>query len=71
MYAKQYKDNYLVIFWLNIKDKDSLKQSFASVAKQILREHPLASRLSSINITNLDEVINAIKAWQGQPYNTR
>jgi ATP/maltotriose-dependent transcriptional regulator MalT len=32
-YAKRHKDNYLAIFWLNIKDKDSLKQSFARVAR--------------------------------------
>jgi ATP/maltotriose-dependent transcriptional regulator MalT len=42
-YAKRHKDNYSAIFWLNLKDEDSLKQSFAKVAKQILREHPLAS----------------------------
>jgi isopentenyl phosphate kinase len=34
-YAKRYKDNYSAIFWLNIKDKDSLIQSFAKLAKQI------------------------------------
>jgi hypothetical protein len=70
-YAKRHKDNYSAIFWLNIKDKDSLKQSFAKVAKQILREHPLASRLSSVDMKNLDEVIDAVKTWQGLPYNTR
>jgi ATP/maltotriose-dependent transcriptional regulator MalT len=32
-YTKRHKDNYLAIFWLNIKDKDSLKQSFVKVAK--------------------------------------
>jgi len=41
-YAKRHKDNYSAIFWLNIKDEDSLKQSFANVAKQILREYPSA-----------------------------
>lgn len=61
-YTKRHKDNYSAIFWLNLKDEDSLKQSFAMVAKQILREHPSASRLSSINIKNLDEVINTVKA---------
>ncbi|CZR53592.1 related to calcium-independent phospholipase A2 [Phialocephala subalpina] len=70
-YAKRHKDNYSAIFWLNIKDEDSLKQSFASVAKQILREYPSARWLSSINMKNLDEVIDAVKAWQGLPYNTR
>ena len=71
-YAKRHKDNYSAVFWLNIKDEDSLKQSFAKVAKQILREHPLASRLSSVDIKeNLDEVIDAVKAWLSLPNNTR
>jgi hypothetical protein len=70
-YAKRHKGSYSAIFWLNIKDVDSLKQSFARVAKQIFRQHPSASRLSSIDMTNLDEVIDAVKAWQGLPYNTR
>ena len=71
-YAKRHKDSYSAVFWLNIKDEDSLKQSFAKVAKQILREHPLASRLSSVDVKeNLDEVIDAIKAWLSLPKNTR
>ncbi|KAH7411470.1 hypothetical protein BKA64DRAFT_569742, partial [Cadophora sp. MPI-SDFR-AT-0126] len=49
-YIKRYKDNYLVIFWLNIKDEDSLKQSFTKLAKQILREHLLAIRFSNMNM---------------------
>ncbi len=70
-YAKRYKDNYSAIFWLNIKDEDSLKQSFAKVAKQIFRQYLSSSRLSSIDMNNLDEVVDAVKAWQGLPYNTR
>ncbi|KAM3074278.1 hypothetical protein ACMFMF_006294 [Clarireedia jacksonii] len=71
-YAKRYKDSYSAIFWLNIKDEDSLKQSFARVAKQISREHPLAFRLSNIDTKeNLDEVVDAVKAWLSLPYNTR
>jgi AAA ATPase domain len=71
-YAKRHKNSYLAVFWLNIKDKDFLKQSFAKAAKQILREHPLASRLSSVEIKeNLDEVIDAVKAWLSLLNNTR
>jgi len=71
-YAKRHKDNYSAVFWLNIKDEDSLKQSFAKAAKQILREHPSAGRLSSVNIKeNLDEVIDAVKEWLSLPNNTR
>jgi hypothetical protein len=71
-YTKRHKDSYSAIFWINIKDEDSLKQSFAKVAKQILREHPLASWLGSVDIKgDLDEVINAVKAWLSLPNNTR
>jgi AAA ATPase domain len=71
-YAKQHKDNYSAIFWLNIKDEDSLKQSFAKVAKQILQDHPSASRLSSVDVKeNFDEVVDAVKEWLSLPNNTR
>ena len=71
-YAKRHKDSYSAIFWLNIKDKDSLKQSFARVARQILREYPSASRLSNVDINkNLDKVVDAVKSWLSLPNNTR
>jgi hypothetical protein len=71
-YAKRHKDSYSAIFWLNIKDEDFLKRSFVKVAKQILRAHPSASQLSSVDIKgDLDEVINAVKAWLSLPNNTR
>jgi hypothetical protein len=42
------------------------------VAKQILRQHPLASRLSSVDVKeNLDKVIDSVKAWLSLPNNTR
>jgi len=71
-YAKQHKDNYSAIFWLNIKDEDSLKHSFARVARQILREYPSSSRLSSVDMKgDLEDVIDATKAWLSLPCNTR
>jgi hypothetical protein len=71
-YAKQHKDRYSAIFWLNIKDEDSLKQSFTKLAKQILREHPSANRLRSVVAKeDLNEVIDAVKAWLSLPNNTR
>jgi len=63
-YAKRYRDSYSAIFWLNIKNEDSLRQSFANLARQILQEHPSASQLSSVDIKrNFDEVMDAVKAW--------
>lgn len=71
-YAKQHKDDYSGIFWLNVKDMNSLKQSFVKVAKQISREHPSALRLNNVDTyESLDEVIDAVKAWLSRPINTR
>jgi hypothetical protein len=71
-YAKRYRLNYSAIFWLNIKDEDSLKKSFADVAKQILEEHPTATPLNSIDLKdNYDEIVDAVKRWLSLPNNTR
>jgi hypothetical protein len=60
------------VFWLNINDAGSLKQSFAKIAKQILRDHPSASQLSNLDTNgNHDEVVEAVKGWLSLPKNTR
>ena len=71
-YAKRHRHSYSAIFWLNIKDEDCLKQSFAKIARQILREHPSASQLSGIDLKdNFDEMVDAVKRWLSLPNNTR
>jgi ATP/maltotriose-dependent transcriptional regulator MalT len=71
-YAKRHKDSYSAIFWLNIKNEDSLKQSFAKIAKQISREYPFAGQLSNVDTNeNLDKVVDSVKAWLSLPNNTR
>jgi ATP/maltotriose-dependent transcriptional regulator MalT len=71
-YAKQYRHNYSAVFWLNIKDEDSLNQSFARVAKQVLRKFPTASFLSAIDLKdNPNAITGAVKNWLSLPGNTR
>ncbi|TVY34372.1 Vegetative incompatibility protein HET-E-1, partial [Lachnellula subtilissima] len=71
-YAKRHKDNYSAIFWLNIKDEDSLKQSFAKLAKQISREHPSAIPVSNLGTNqDLNEVVESVKSWLSLPNNSR
>jgi hypothetical protein len=71
-YAERYKEDYSSIFWLNIKDGDSLRQSFAMIAKQILREHPSAKVSSMADAEgDFDKTVDAIKAWLSLPNNTR
>jgi ATP/maltotriose-dependent transcriptional regulator MalT len=70
-YAKRYKADYSAIFWLNGKDGDSLKQSFARVAQRILKEHPSASRVSAVNEdSTLEEVVDAVKRSLDNSKNT-
>ena len=71
-YAMRHKDDYSAVFWLNIKDDDSVKSSFVRVARQILRDHPSANQLSSIHLTNdIDAVVDAVKVWLSLLHNTR
>jgi hypothetical protein len=71
-YAKCHRADYSAIFWLNSKDEDSLKQSFASIARRILQEHASPSRLSAVDEKgDLDEVVVAVKRWLSLPKNTQ
>ncbi|OAQ58796.1 kinesin light chain [Pochonia chlamydosporia 170] len=71
-YIKRYRDEHSAIFWFNIKDESSIQQSFTKVARQILQQHPNASRLSALDLQqNHNEVVEAVKAWLNLPGNTR
>jgi ATP/maltotriose-dependent transcriptional regulator MalT len=71
-YARLHKAEYSAILWLNIKDEDSLKQSFARAARRILRENPLPSSLDAVaEDNNLDKVVDAVKRWLDHSKNTR
>jgi hypothetical protein len=71
-YAKQHKNDYSAIFWLNCKDEDSLKQSFLRAAQRILWEHPSAMGLAAVKEgKSLEEVVDAVKQWFDQTGNTR
>ncbi|OWT42553.1 tetratricopeptide repeat domain protein [Pochonia chlamydosporia 170] len=71
-YANRFRDEYSAIFWFNIKDEASIQQSFTKVARQILHQHPNASRLSELDLQqNHNEVVEAVKAWFNSPGNTR
>lgn len=71
-YAIRYRDEYSAIFWLNIKDDNSIKSSFANVAKQVLRDHSSADRLQNIDLNgDVDTIVDAVKAWLSLPQNTR
>lgn len=69
-YAMGHKDKYTAIFWMNANDEDSLKLSFLNVAKQVLRHHPEARMLTSVDLEgDLDAVVDAVKTWLGSSGN--
>jgi len=71
-YAKAHRGDYSAVFWLNIKDEDSVKQSYSRIARRILQEQPSASRLSAItDDSKLDEIVAAVKRWLEHGKNTR
>lgn len=71
-YALRQSENYSAIFWLNAKDEDSIKSSFARTAKQIHREHASAPGLAaSDQQNNVNQMVEATKAWLSMPMNTR
>lgn len=67
-YAKRHRDNYSGIFWINIQDEPSLRQSFVRIAQKISRQHSFSS---SDNFENSDKAVAEVKDWLSRPRNTR
>lgn len=68
-YAKIHKGDYSAIFWLDIRDENSVKNGFIRIAKRILREQPGAGMIADDSNPYL--LINAVKEWLDQPKNTQ
>jgi hypothetical protein len=72
LYAKRHRDDYSAVLWLNAKDETSARLSFAKMAKRILQQYPTAPRLSAVDVEkNLNQTVDAVKAWLNMPLNTR
>jgi hypothetical protein len=74
-YTRRHKEKYTAIFWLNADDKESLKLSFRNITQRILenqKDQSSTSTLASVDLNgNLDQVVEAVKAWFSLPRNTR
>lgn len=72
MYAKRFRDAYSAVLWLNIKNHDSVKYAFRTIAKRILRQHgPFCGLGSDIDTQDTDIIIEAVKNWLNLANNTR
>jgi hypothetical protein len=71
-YIRLYKEKYTAIFWLNANNEDCLRLSFRGIAQEVLKHHRSNSILASVDLEgNLDQVVNAVKAWLDTRDNTR
>ncbi|MCJ1348933.1 hypothetical protein MMC31_007166, partial [Peltigera leucophlebia] len=61
---KEHRDNYSAIFWLNGKNEDLLRRSFAKMAKRLYTEYPSSALLRrAIDEKDANQVVAAIKQW--------
>ena len=68
----RHKDSYSAIFWLNVKDETTVRQSFVTIAKRIVRYHPSARYVSATDLTgNLEDIVDAVKSWLSEADNRR
>jgi hypothetical protein len=71
-YAKRYQGDYSAVFWLNARDKASLKQGFAQIAERILHELPPVVYIkNAVESHDPDEVVRAVKRWFDDVKNNR
>ena len=71
-FLKQYKDIYPAIFWLNGKNEDTLKQSFAGMAKRLYNEYPSSGLLRRASgEKDPDRILAAMKQWLSMRGNTQ
>lgn len=70
-YAIRHRANFSAIFWFNIKDNDSVKQSFVRAARRIATDCPLSGLRGLDEEKDLDRVVRAVNRWLDQPKNTQ
>ncbi len=69
-YARQYRDHYSAVFWLNAKNIISLKQGYARAARRILRQYPSTVNIGVAEASfDLDKEIVAVNQWLEDPRN--
>jgi hypothetical protein len=63
-YLKEHKNAYSAIFWLNGRTEDTLKQSFAVMAKRLHNEHASSVLVKrAMEAKDVDEVVKSIRQW--------
>jgi hypothetical protein len=61
---KDNRDRYSAVFWLNGRTEDTLKQSFATIAKRLRSEHKTSAPLEkAMEADDVNQVVAGIRQW--------
>lgn len=70
-FVKEQRHLFSAIFWLNGKDEDMLKQSFAKMAKRLHGNNPSSASLkTAAEFEDADQAIDIVKQWLSAKSNT-
>ncbi len=69
---KEHRNIFSAIFWLNGKNEDTLKQSFADMAKRLYIEYPSSELLrKAVEEKDANQVVGVVKQWLSKNGNTK
>jgi Cdc6-like AAA superfamily ATPase len=71
-FVKEHRDTYSAIFWVNGKNEDTLKKSFADIARRLHTEYPSSILLkTAADEKDIDRVVAVVKQWLSTKGNIR
>lgn len=71
-FVKEHRDTYSAIFWLNGKNEDTLRQSFAGIAKRLRTKYPSSALLkTAADEKDIDRIVAVVKQWLSTKENIR
>jgi hypothetical protein len=69
-YARQHKEDFTAVFWLDGSSKDALRQSLAAASARATRQGPSSAALPAPDAHGVDEAIAALHQWLSLEANT-
>ena len=69
-YARQHRENFTAIFWLDGSSKDALRHSLAAASARATRQGPSSTALLTPDAHDVDEAIAALHQWLSLEANT-
>jgi hypothetical protein len=69
-YARQHKEDFTAVFWLDGSSKDALRQSLAAASARTTRRGPSSTALLAPDAHDVDEAITALHQWLSLEANT-